>query len=63
MRKLFAVSVIVLIILSLAIAGCQTQLAADKPSILTGPTDQEILSEHPDDLDGALQDLTLVDES
>lgn len=60
MKKTIIVIAVVLIILSLTIVGCEQQTMMEKTS--TPLTDQEILAQHPDDLDNALNDLTAVDK-
>ena len=60
MKKLIIVIALILIVLSLTLAGCEPQTATEENTALT---DQEILTEHPDDLDSALEDLVDLEES
>ena len=63
MRKILMVGFVVLLIMSLLISSCQQEVTPPDENTVSEQSDQEILSQHPDDLDGALPDLELVEES
>ena len=61
MKKIIVVGIVLLIIVSLLIAGCQSEVPAAGAKSASEPSDQEILSQHPDDLDAALAELETVE--
>ena len=61
--KIAVILVVALLLFSgLIIAGCAGQQEVSEPSS-SEPSDAEVLAQYPDDLDAALEELEMVDDS
>ena len=62
MKKAVIIIMSILVIILLIMSGCtsKTAISESKPPTPLSASEQEILQQHPDDLDNALQDLDTV---
>ena len=62
--RFMAITLMILLLFSLGIiiAGCAGQQEVSEPSS-SEPSDAEVLAQYPDDLDAALEELEMVDDS
>ncbi len=58
--KIAAILMIFLLFSSLIIVGCADQDQISETSA-SGPSDEEILAQYPDDLDAALEELEMIE--
>ncbi|MDP3698457.1 MAG: hypothetical protein Q8R47_02625 [Nanoarchaeota archaeon] len=60
--KITAMLVIVLLLFSsFIITGCIEQQEISESPPVSGPSDEEVLAQYPDDLDAALEELEMVE--